>query len=313
MIDSSPAVSRRLLLLGGPAAQERQAEAPAESSAGIPKGFGQRWARLIASVALLCALCLLVLPAAARANGGTVKFIGVRGSGDQTSPLGGNLLTTVAVKLLKRLPAGTDWHAVGLDYPACAMDGWLITGSYMRSEGDGVTKLRDLIRAEFANGANPNEQIVLAGYSQGANVVGDVLSNGRNSDDRLTDSELSHIKAVLIFADPRFNSNESFDRGSYVVGRNGLLDTRSMHDLDRADSNDQIRSYARKDDIVCQGSGNWDEHNQDKYLADYGDNAAAFAFSKLGFPKPPTSVYGGKLDVAFVIDTTGSMGAQSTP
>jgi len=60
------------------------------------------------------------------------------------------------------------------------------------------------------------------------------------------------------------------------------------------------------DDTVCQGGIKVWLHDQDWYTDNYADAAAAFAFSKLGFPKPPP-IYGGKLDVAFVIDTTGSM------
>lgn len=261
--------------------------------------------------AVFCAVCLAGHASAARADDSdaVVRFIGVRGSGDPY-PLGGSLLSTVAQKLRKRLPSSTDWHVVGLDYRAVAVD-WrlLYFPRYFDSVDTGVQRLHDLIHAEFANGANANEQIVLAGYSQGAHVVGDLLSNGNTGNNHLSDSELSHIKAVVLFGDPRFNSQESFDRGSFVNGRNGLLGARSPGDLSRAQSGDRIRSWAHKDDMVCQGGFQTEAHDQDGYAADYGDAAAAFAFSKLGFSKPPVSVYGGKLDVAFVIDTTGSMGS----
>jgi PKD repeat protein len=287
----------------------KREETSYQTRAGMLRHCAQRWSSPLAVVALLCAICVLAIPAAARADGGTVKFIGVRGSGDPY-PLGGDLLSGVAQKIYKRLPAGTDWQGIGLDYPAVGVVDWKeVTDPYWQSVHTGVQRLRDLIRTEFAGGANANEQIVLAGYSQGAHVIGNLLSNTNTGDNRLSDSELSHIKAVVLFGDPRFNEKEDFALGGAGF-HNGILTHRALGDLSRVASTNRIRSFARVGDPVCQWRNvDWTRHHQEGYLADYGDHAAAFAFSKLGFPKPPASVYGGRLDVAFVIDTTGSMGS----
>jgi hypothetical protein len=248
-------------------------------------------------------------PSKASADCHKVKFIGVRGSGDEPAPLG-QLILKLADHLRLRAPGGsflgsTDLEIVGLPYPAISVD-WLHFQEYWASERMGVSLLREFLKAEMASCRD--EQLVLAGWSQGSNVIGDVLSNSVRGKNRLTDNEIDHIKAVTLFGDPRFNSDEGFDEGSYLPGyAGGLLGARFPGDLNRVARDNKIRSWCRGGDGVCQRIFTWAGHDPAAYADLYGDQAATFIAARLGWPKPPISVYGGKLDVAFVIDTTGSM------
>ena len=205
-----------------------------------------------------------------------VKFIAVRGSGDTLNDFGvlGGKISGALARRAKSL--NVDYGAYGLPYPAVGIDWWSFTGngtaiklvSYNLSKNKGRDNLRAFIKKELSPSVCPNERLVLEGYSQGAHVVGDVLSKKVGG---LTAKELSHIKAVVLIADPRFNSQEPFVRGysNYRTGRNGVLGARSPGDLSSVAG--KIRGWCRKDDLVCQGPGTTGNHAQAKYWADYGN------------------------------------------
>ena len=196
----------------------------------------------------------------------------MRGSGE-AKPLG-ELLPVVYDDLKLRKPAGVDLAApFGLDYTAAGIDFWTFSTfniQYQISEGDGAKALKDFLKTEIS--ACPSEQIVLAGWSQGSHVIADVLSNGAKGTDRITDDELTHIAAVMLFADPRFNSQESFGLGSYELGRNGFLGARTPGDLDRLGA--KIRSFCRKEDPVCQSGTKKSLHKPLEYASMYAEQAA---------------------------------------
>lgn len=223
-----------------------------------------------------------------------VKFVAVRGSGDTLSDFGvlGGKISGALARRAKS--SNVDYGAYGLSYPAVGIDWWSFTGtgaaiklvSYNLSKNKGRDNLRAFIKKELSPSACPNEQLVLEGYSQGAHVVGDVLSKKVGG---LTARELSHIKTVALIADPRFNSQEPFVRGysSFRPGRNGILGARSPGDL--ASVAGRIRGWCRKDDLVCQGPGTTGNHAQAKYMSDYGDAIINYIVSKLGWTTEATS------------------------
>jgi hypothetical protein len=251
-----------------------------------------RWVRLLALPAATVASIAVSAPrlghaATSRLNGYVpsaacheVKFVGVRGSGDTSSTLG-VIATAISGDLATRASAiGVDFKPYGLPYTAVGIDWWKLTNveliEYRLSEREGRNNLETLIREQARE--CPGEKLVVEGYSQGAQAVADVFSKGVGD---LTPAELSHVKAVVLIADPRFNSRESFDRGSFRVGRNGILGARSPGDLSSVAN--RVRAWCRRDDIVCQGPGTLATHHQDRYLAEYRSAIVSFVAHQLGW------------------------------
>jgi Cutinase len=208
-----------------------------------------------------------------------IKLVGVRGSGDTSSKLG-VIATALSRALGKRArAAGLSYQGFGIPYTAVGIS-WekllddLQLPEYRLSVRDGRNKLSGFIHEQAQD--CPSEKLAVVGYSQGAQVVGDVFSKGLG---RLTVKDLGLVKAVALAADPRFNSRESYDRGSFRRGRNGLLGARSPGDLGSISSH--LRAWCRKDDLICQGPGTTGNHAQTKYLADYKDAIVGFLASAL--------------------------------
>jgi PKD repeat protein len=234
-----------------------------------------------------------------------VRVVGLRGSGEgyDAGDFGmGKLLGSVYKMILARAPATTTISAHGIPYKAVAV-GWphIETLQYSQSVRDGRDKLETYL-TEIAS-ACPDQKIVLLGYSQGAHVIGNTLANGR-----MPSTVTSKIAAIAFFGDPKFNSSASYARGTFEPGVNGLLSARPLSEL--ASVAELLRSYCRGLDIVCQGLGLFHsaaEHAQDLYVSGWGASAAKWVATRLGWPEAPAVPFPGKIDVAFVIDSTGSM------
>jgi hypothetical protein len=87
---------------------------------------------------------------------------------------------------------------------------------------------------------------VLLGYSQGAIVVGDALAGFDAADS-------AKVRAVVMFGDPRFNSAEPYNEGSFGQPSRGLNPRRTG---ELAAFNERIQNYCNGGDLVCQGSRN---------------------------------------------------------
>jgi Tol biopolymer transport system component len=112
-------------------------------------------------------------------------------------------------------------------------------GSYHAS----VVQGRDWLSSELATISKicPKTKMILTGYSQGAQVTGDVYQNGSTS----------HVLAVVLFGDPYFNSRDSrVDRGSFRVGPKGGLGSRPKF------NGGHVLSYCHANDPVCQFGSN---------------------------------------------------------
>jgi len=132
--------------------------------------------------------------------------IGVRGSDEHDAEGVKNRETakmgeTVAAYIMpNELPSDTEY--LDLPYPAAlsaTLHGDL--DAYWESESAGARLLRDTIRARIET--CPYIKIALAGYSQGAQVVNDALGT-------LSADHLNNIRAVLLFADPKADSSQSY-------------------------------------------------------------------------------------------------------
>lgn len=135
-------------------------------------------------------------------------------------------------------------------------------GAYHGSVKDGTRWLRDFIPREIRT--CPAIKLVLVGYSQGAQVAGDVYQRD------VTRAERRDILAVLLFGDPYFNpADRHADRGGYDRRRSGALGRR------RSFGNDpRVRSFCHHHDPVCQAGGQpgdflvWRFKQHENYPAD---------------------------------------------
>ena len=159
-----------------------------------------------------------------------VEVIGARGTGE---PSGfGYLLTPIAQDI-----QNSSTKTVGLyplPYPA--------SGDYQTSESTGVSDLQNYLKSEAK--ACPAQSFVLLGYSQGAQVVGDVIASG------LANPQMSQIVSVTLFGNPRFNSAEKFDLSTYKVGVNGILTARPTGSFSGYAG--KVQDYCHGNDGICQ-------------------------------------------------------------
>jgi hypothetical protein len=115
-------------------------------------------------------------------------------------------------------------------------------GAYHGSVVDGEHWLRDFIRRELHT--CPAIELILIGYSQGAQVTGDVYQRD------VPQAQKRHISSVLLFGDPYFNPGDrSADRGGYERPRSGALGSRPTFPADG-----RARSFCHRDDPVCQAA-----------------------------------------------------------
>lgn len=122
--------------------------------------------------------------------------------------------------------------------------------AYYESMYDGSDALTQYIKKKVV--ACPTQKIVLGGYSQGAQVVGETLP-------RLSQNERQNIKYVAMFGDPKLNTKDNsavFKKGPWVKGTvnrfvNGILGARVQYIPD--DMRDKTGSWCDIGDPVCAG------------------------------------------------------------
>ncbi|MET8152296.1 cutinase family protein [Actinoplanes sp. NPDC049668] len=195
-----------------------------------------------------------------------VEIIGARGTTER--PGLGVLIGPLAQQLTRGLSQTV--RATAVDYPA--------SFNYQASVRQGVTALAaDLERTAAAC---PRTRFVLAGYSQGANVVGDALV-GRSAGGRAAAGQPAvpaalsgRVAAVLLFGDPTFTAGESFNvtdgaRSGILARGDGRLDAFAA----------RTRSFCNRNDRFCQGGTSLAAHLD--YSKFFGD-AVGFTRGRLG-------------------------------
>jgi hypothetical protein len=182
-----------------------------------------------------------------------VKVIAARGTGEPAGT--GFLLGQVARQVDAKVSAPVT--IVGLNYPASA--------NFASSSRAGVAELRRLIGAERAGAC-----LVLLGYSQGAIVVGDALA-------ALGSADAAKVRAVAMFGDPRFNSAEPYNVGTFAKNSAGV-NRRPTGQLSTFAS--RIQNYCNGGDTVCQGSGARGSGSHVDYDK-FAGQAASFAAAKV--------------------------------
>jgi acetylxylan esterase len=135
---------------------------------------------------------------------------------------------------------------------------------------------------ENAVSACPNEKIVLLGYSQGAQVVGDVLAGGGGGSlgaqsAPIPSADAAKVIAAIQFGDPRHQPNlASIDLGT-DPGAQGIFPVVSGQS--RAGFSAILRSWCDTGDPFCAGGANLSAHLQ--YTQKYDTAANTFVKGRL--------------------------------
>jgi hypothetical protein len=129
-----------------------------------------------------------------------LKFFGVRGSGETAGDHDGfgRTISSMKDRLAAKVPG---LSAEALDYPAIPVDMVHPTypANYVDSVWDGKNRLLDHV-GKFIS-ACPTSYVVLAGYSQGAEVVQTAYLE-------MADSTKKHVASVDFFGNPLFNPKQ---------------------------------------------------------------------------------------------------------
>ncbi len=240
----------------------------------------------------------------------SVQFIAVRDSGENPSgaPDGypGALLGPVTALAAGLAPPDVTTSVYGLPYPAADVLPGDVSGGYDQSVAAGDELLKAYVEAAAAQ--CPAMKLVVLGYGQGALVLDDVLPQPPLVPDPLvaiTSDAAEHVAAVVRFGDPLFNPDAPGSYGTFDAQDHGLEGTLDAGYYDSY--GDNAGSWCRHDDLICQGLGEGhtiDQHQPDRYLADSAGWVAGWLRGRLGWPLGGVSV---PLDLAFAIDSTGSM------
>lgn len=200
----------------------------------------------------LAATALVSAPASATVSSATcpnVYQVVVRGSNEPAgSGASGNIWTSGGRGRMGNTAAAAatrttrSVRTVSLNYPATILPSRTSDG-YINSQYRGKYNLtKELNRMATAC---PSTRTVLIGYSQGAHVIGDVVSNGNPM--KLSSSAKAKIAAIFLTGDPVRRYGEPFNRGLGLGG--GALPNRAKGDLSGVAS--RLISYCYKGDIFC--------------------------------------------------------------
>ena len=222
--------------------------------------------RRLKRAVLLVAVGLLVAPelAVAQEFCPKVQMFQAVGSGNRGNP---DLTDTLRDEILRpeRAQDGDPdlFYSTRVDYPAVSVKSLTglraisrAGGAYHKSVVKGKDWLRRHIKRKIDN-CRGKTLVVLTGYSQGAQVVGDVYQELERK------GMAQHVFGMVLFGDPKFNPKPA-GRGSSQgkwrhTYRSGALGPRPVYGRYRL----RVRSYCHKHDPVCQdgGSVNLSDHS----------------------------------------------------
>lgn len=153
--------------------------------------------------------------------------------------------------------------------------------NYASSSAQGVTALKAQLTSQVQS--CPNQKIVLAGYSQGAHVILDVLGGGGGGSlgaatAPIATSISSHVVAAVSFGDPRHVVNQAFDLGS--SRRNGLFPRTNGQLQTLSGFAPKIEAFCDSNDTFCDSGFSTNVHLT--YLNRYQNAATTFVIGKIG-------------------------------
>jgi acetylxylan esterase len=152
--------------------------------------------------------------------------------------------------------------------------------NYASSESQGVTNAEQELTTAVQN--CPNQKQVLLGYSQGAEVVMDVIAGNNEAGGTVqpvSTSVSSHVVAIANFGDPGHVVGQPWDLGTATL--NGLFPRSSAElKLLSAFGSSKIDAWCDSGDPFCASGIDLETHLT--YLDRYQNAAASFVLSKIG-------------------------------
>ena len=195
--------------------------------------------------------------------------ITARGTGE---PKRKQLLAPVARAISEARPGEVE--RLDLDYPA---DTEINAGGTL-----GARTLIDTLNVQAE--ACPEQATVLLGYSQGALVIGDALSEpetrlvGANVG-VLSEAATEQLLAVVLYGNPRFVGSDPTGYGTFDPDLNGLL-PRPPGGFEEYE--DRLRDFCVADDFICQSTLAMEESGHVAYYDNGMQNdGAAFVIAHL--------------------------------
>ncbi|MFI8632328.1 PQQ-dependent sugar dehydrogenase [Microbacterium sp. NPDC077663] len=189
----------------------------------------------------------------------------VRGTGE---PLETGLLGPVATAISDALLG--DVTVITLPYPA--------SFAFEESLPSGRSLLRDTLVGQAE--ACPAQRTVVAGYSQGAVVVGDTLAEVFTDPEPGTPEAIAadNIAAVILYGDPRFLGTEPYNAGDFDPAVNGDS-PRQPGEL--SVFADRIRNYCVASDFACQSGVGSDAGHVAYFQNGMREQGARFGLDRL--------------------------------
>jgi acetylxylan esterase len=203
----------------------------------------------------------------------TVNLIVARAS---TEAAGDGAIGALAEEIQKGVKATVSQQAV--NYPAAL-------SPYEPSVTAGDAAIKKQLEEEVSK--CPSQKIVLLGYSQGAQIVGDVLGGGGGNAKDLgvgdgpqsapaSSSATSKVIGVIQYGDPRRIPNLSFDVGT-DKGATGIFPRLSNQSISSFSAD--IQSYCDNGDPFCAKGLNLEAHLT--YVEKYDKTADKFIIGRL--------------------------------
>ncbi|KAL2758989.1 carbohydrate esterase family 5 protein, partial [Sodiomyces alcalophilus JCM 7366] len=198
-----------------------------------------------------------------------VHIITARGSGEDLGP---GRLGPVASDLAAAIPDST---IQALNYPATLLD-------YTTSVAAGILELRDAL--ESYSGTCPGGQVVLMGYSQGAQVILDTLCGAEpyerplvrfNESTPLNETIVErNVLAVILYGDPTHAADAPWNHGNSTT--NGLFPRANITACESYAP--KIMSWCDEGDFFCARGDNGAAHGS--YFDAYGEDSVEFALQR---------------------------------
>ena len=179
-----------------------------------------------------------------------LKFFGVRGSGETKKDYNGYGQTIWDVKqdVVKLVPGAAamevDYPAIPVVYPSHPLSFLnYIATKYHTSEITGIKNLTSAV-TNFIDTC-PDSYVVMAGYSQGAQAVGDTYLS------HLTAAQQARVAGIVMLGDADFNGSSPVDIGDYDPTENGVWAYQHSKRHVPASLRGNVASYCTHGDPVC--------------------------------------------------------------
>ena len=219
--------------------------------------LGRRGRAMMASMIIAGAVASSVMASASAADatvmtdrcGNGMVLLAVRGTGEAPG-VGG---TAAVVRSYFNGDKDIPTWSQGIDYPAVAMT---LNDTYYNSLRKGQLGLKGVL--ENIASTCKNASVGIVGYSQGAEVVGDVLQAGG-----LSTKAKNSIRAVALFGDPTYVPGEPWDAagngtkpGAFTARGKGAFKAWSRQTwpigASAPVSKSIVKSWCFKGDMFCQ-------------------------------------------------------------